>query len=145
MTMEAEFNQVFVAAFIRILAGVLFLFQGYDKIVNIGLEATRDTIENSLTRKRIPSSMVSLIVAYTSWIELIGGVLLITGLFTYPAIYLLCINILIVTVGFSMVKAMWENTQVYVRLILLIFLLLVPSSWNEFSIDQFFDLHHLKP
>lgn len=143
--MEAEFNQIFVAAFVRILAGVLFLFQGYDKIFNIGIQATRDTIENSLTRKRIPTILVSFIVTYTSWIELIGGVLLIAGLFTYPAIYLLCLNILIVTIGFSMAKAMWENTQVYVRLILLIFLLLVPSSWTVFSLDQLFDLHHLKP
>lgn len=143
--MEAEFNQIFVAAFIRMLAGVLFLFQGYDKIFNIGMEATRDTIKNSLTHKRIPTVLVSFIVTYTSWIELACGALLIAGLFTYPAIYLLCVNILIVTIGFSMVKAMWENTQVYVRLILLIFLLLIPSSWAVFSLDQFFDLHHLEP
>lgn len=143
--MEAEFSQIFVAAFIRVLAGVLFLFQGYDKLFNIGMKATRAAIETNLTRQRIPSSLVGLIVTYTSWIELIGGALLVTGLFTHPTVYLLCINILIVTIGFSMAKAMWENTQVYVRLILLIFLLLIPPSWNVFSIDQLLGLHNLQP
>lgn len=137
-----ELNHAVAVATVRILAGILFLFQGYDKIFNIGISELKNTI-SSINKNRLPDGLIYGISAYTSWVELICGFLLILGFFKFFAIYLLCINIIIVALGFSMAKPMWENNLVFIRLVLLIFLLVTPGSWDLISFDHLFNISGL--
>jgi putative oxidoreductase len=141
--MITDLNYAVAIATARILTGVLFLFQGYDKVFNIGMKNLQLTLSTNFNNHKIPSGIIGFIAVYTSWIEFICGFLLILGIFKYFAIYLLCLNLVIVAVGFSMSKPMWENSMLFVRLALLLFLLTTPTEWDKFSIDYLFALSKL--
>lgn len=139
-----ETNFAIAALTVRIVAGILFFFQGYDKIFNIGMRDLRETLSTGINQKKLPESVVGFIAVYTSWVELIAGFLLIIGFFKIFAISLLCLNIIIVTAGFSMSKPMWDNNLVFMRLALLIFLLVIPQHWDIISFDHLFQLSKLR-
>lgn len=61
--------------------------------------------------------------------------MLILGLFQYPALILLGINLLMVAVAFGLNTAMWDTKYVLPRLILLLLLLIAPPAWDEWSLD----------
>lgn len=126
----------FLSFFIRISAGILFFFQGYDKIFKIGIRGVIETIGPSYRSKGFPEFSISLISFLTSWIELVGGLLLIIGLMKYPAIYLLCFDLLIVITGMSILDPVWDMKLVLPRLICLVVLLLLPSGSDVFSLDR---------
>jgi putative oxidoreductase len=139
-----ELNFAIAVVTVRILTGILFFFQGYDKIFNIGMHDLRETISTGLNKKKLPESVVGFIAVYTSWVELIAGFLLIIGFFKLFAVSLLCLNLIIVSIGFSMSKPMWDNNLVFIRLVLLIFLLVVPQEWDIISFDHLFQLSKLR-
>lgn len=141
--MITDINLTIAIATARIFAGILFFFQGYDKVFNIGMKDLQFTLGASLNRHKLPAGVIGFIAIYTSWVELLCGFLLILGFFKYFAIYLLCLNLLIVAVGFSMSKPMWDNNMVFVRLTLLLFLLISPTEWDKFSLDYLFALSKL--
>ena len=141
--MISDLNYAIAMATVRIIAGVLFFFQGYDKVFRIGVDRLRETIRVTLQGKSIPDSALSAIAIFTSWVELICGFLLIIGFFKYYAIYLLCLSLLIVVTGFSLVKPMWENNHMFIRLILLLILLVAPVEWDRFSLDYLYLLSKL--
>ncbi len=139
-----ELNFAIAVVTVRVLTGILFFFQGYDKVFNIGIHDLRETISTGLSKKKLPESVVGFIAVYTSWVELIAGFLLIIGFFKLFAVSLLCLNIIIVSIGFSMSKPMWDNNLVFIRLVLLIFLLVVPQHWDIISFDHLFQLSKLR-
>ena len=61
--------------------------------------------------------------------------MLILGLFQYPALILLGLNLLMVAVAFGLNTAMWDTKYVLPRLILLLFLLIAPPAWDQWSLD----------
>lgn len=133
--MTNELHLAVATLTVRVLAGILFAFQGYDKVFFTGMNSLQNAIRATLGDKRLPSGMIRLIALTTSWMELIGGLLLIVGLFTPWAIYLLCLDLIIVSAGFSYAKTMWDSGHVLFRLMLLIFLLLVPETQYCISLD----------
>jgi putative oxidoreductase len=128
-----EVAAVFVA---RVLLGLLFFFQGYDAIFNIGMKNAVEAYKASFANKSIPQSLIVLGSWFTSYTELIGGTLLIVGLFKYAALYLLGANLIIAAVGFGLNEPMWSTKHVWPRLILLLLLLIVPQGWDLLSIDH---------
>ena len=141
--MISDTNYAIATATVRIFAGVLFLFQGYDKVVNVGMKEVKSTMKTGLGNKKVPDWFLGLITVFSSYVELICGFLLLAGFFRYFAAYLLCADLLLVSVGFSMVKPMWDTSHVLVRLMLLIFLLIIPAEWDRFSLDYLFALSKL--
>jgi uncharacterized membrane protein YphA (DoxX/SURF4 family) len=138
--MVSDYAPVIAVATARIITGVLFFFQGYDKVFSVGLPRIKETMRVGTASWRLPFSFIGVVAMYTSYVELIAGFLLILGLLKYIAIYLLCLDLLIVSVGFSMAKPMWETGHVFIRLSLLILLLLLPPAWDLFSIDHLLQL-----
>jgi putative oxidoreductase len=136
--MIPDMNHAIAIATIRIIAGVLFFFQGFDKVFHVGITQIRQAMRLQLGGKSFPDGLLSLIVIFTSYVELLCGFLLILGLFKYYSIYLLCFSLLLVVTGFSYAKPMWENNHLFVRLILLATLLLTPVDWDRFSLDYLF-------
>lgn len=139
---EISQYHIYVAVSIaRIFLGLLFLFQGIDAIFNIGLKEVTATYQAGFSNKRIPKQLTRAAAWYTSYTELIGGALLILGLWQYPALYCLGINLLIAALGFGIVTPLWDVRHVWPRLSLVLFLLLVPTEWFKWSLDAL--LFHL--
>lgn len=120
----------------RVFLGCLFLFQGYDAVFNVKIKNVIATFENDLIREGIPRFLIVWGSWFTSYSELIGGTLLIVGLFQYPVLFMLGLNIIIAAIGFGINTPVWDTRHVFPRLVLLLLLLIVPQSWNTFSIDH---------
>lgn len=122
---------------VRVFTGILFFFQGYDKIFRMGLKTTYDTVMPSYQKAGIPSGMTRGFIFLTSWIELIGGILLILGLLKYAALYALGADLLIVALSMSILNPMWDMQYIFPRLLLVLFLLIFPSSLDIIALDHF--------
>lgn len=126
----------FLPLMIRLILGSLFFFQAYHKLFKIGLKETNQTIYSGYRDTKVPEWFIRLSVSLSTYIELIGGVLLFFGLFTPIAMILLGINLIMVTIGFSYLKGIWDMQHVFPRLALLIALFLIPLSWDIWSLDS---------
>ncbi|MBL7919918.1 MAG: DoxX family membrane protein [Bacteroidia bacterium] len=120
----------------RVFLGCLFLFQGYDAVFNIKIKNVIATFENDLIHKGIPRFLIVWGSWFTSYSELIGGTLLIVGLFNYPVLFMLGLNLIIAAIGFGINTPVWDTRHVFPRLALLLLLLIIPQNWNTFSIDH---------
>src|SRR5689334_8573111 len=86
----------------RLLLGILFLFQGYDKVFVVKMRTVIETIEPSYRKIKLPGFMISLVAYFTSYVELLGGLFLIVGIFKYTSLYLLGADLIIVSIGMSL-------------------------------------------
>lgn len=142
--MLTDLNLTIAIATARIIAGILFFFQGYDKVFKVGIKEVSKIMKLSLGNRNLSDSFLVAISTVTSWIELVCGILLILGLLKYFALYLLCLNLILVVAGFSMSKPMWDTGHVFIRLTLLLLLLLTPIEWDKLSLDYLLALLKLK-
>jgi uncharacterized membrane protein YphA (DoxX/SURF4 family) len=130
-----QYNLSFAFAIARVILGILFLLQGYDKIFKVKI---KNVVEAYELPQAYPfsNSMVWAGTIFTSFAELIGGLLLIAGFLTNYTLYLLGIDLILVVLAMSAMNPLWDMKFVFPRLTLLIFLLIAPMSWNMLSIDH---------
>jgi putative oxidoreductase len=131
-----QYHETAAVLIARIFLGMLFFFQGYDAVFNVKVSNVILTFEQSFREKGLPRFFTVTGSWFTSLTELGCGMLLILGLFTYPALYLLGANLLFAAFGFSFNSPVWDTKYVMPRLMLLLFLLIVPASWNVWGLDQ---------
>ncbi|MDP1803319.1 MAG: DoxX family membrane protein [Bacteroidota bacterium] len=131
-----QYHQIAAVLIARIFLGFLFLFQGYDAVFNIKVKNVIATFQVNFENKPIPKFFIVAASWFTSYTELIGGILLIAGLFEYFALYLLGLNLIIAAIGFGINTPMWDTRYVLPRLLLILFLLVVPQEWNVLSLDH---------
>ena len=124
---------VFIA---RVFLGCLFFFQGYDAVFNVKIKNVIATFEAGFENKGIPKFLTAVASWFTCYTELIGGALLILGLFEYGALYLLGLNLIVAAIGFGINTPMWDTKYVPPRLLLILILLFVPQSWSVLSLDH---------
>jgi putative oxidoreductase len=120
----------------RLFLGILFFVQGYDKVFRVKVQTVYTTMLPSFNRLNMNSTLVKIMAYITSYLELVGGLLLILGLFTKAALVLLGVDLLIVAIGLGMLTPMWDMQHAFPRLILLLILLVLPDYWNIFSLDE---------
>jgi putative oxidoreductase len=126
---------------VRTFAGILFLFQGYDKLFIVKMKGVISTFALDADRQNIPRFMVTMIAYYTSIVEFFGGAALILGLFTNYTLYLLGLDLLLVGLAFSIMQPMWDMKFVFPRFVLVIALLLMPDGYNTISIDNLLNIN----
>ncbi len=131
-----QYQYVAAALIARLFLGCLFFFQGYDAVFNIKVKNVISTFETDFTKKGVPRFLIVAASWFTSWSELIGGLLLIVGLFQYVSLYILGLNLIIAAMGFGIITPVWDTRYAFPRLALILLLLLIPNSWNTFSIDH---------
>lgn len=136
--MIATQNEITAAFIARVFLGLLFFFQGYDAIFNIKIKNVIRTYETSFSQKGIPKLLTTGAAWFTSFAEFVGGLLLIVGVLQYYTLTVLGIDLLIASIGFGIVAPMWDMRHVFPRLIILLFLFLIPESWNAISLDNLF-------
>jgi putative oxidoreductase len=130
-----QYHDVAAVFIARVFLGLLFFFQGFDAVFNIKVRNVIEAYENSFANKGIPRFITVLGSWFTSYVELIGGFLLVFGLFEYCALYLLGLNLIIASIAFGITSPIWDMRFVFPRLVLLLFLLLMPYTFHSWSLD----------
>ncbi len=136
----ADYKFEITGLMIRIFAGILFLFQGYDKLFKIKMKGVIGSFTMDTDRQNIPRSAVSLVAYYSSIVEFVGGMLLIFGLFTNYTLYALGLDLVLVCFAFTYMEPLWDMKHVFPRFLLVVLLLLLPNDYNKFSLDHLLNL-----
>jgi len=131
---QADLNYNLAEVFVRCFLGILFIFQGYDKLFVVKIKNVINAFHNETDRKHIPEFLLVFTSYFTSITEFIGGFLLITGLFHQIVPIILAINLLVVAFAFSFIRPMWDLQHVFPRVILLTLILLL-SNYFYFGLD----------
>ncbi len=121
---------------IRVFTGIIFLFQGYDKLFSVKLKQVVDTFDDEAEKKHIPKTLVIISSYYSSIIEFTGGLFLLLGIFKPIVLTLLGIDLLMVAVAFSSLEAMWDMKHVFPRLVLVSIMMILPPHWEFFSLSN---------
>jgi uncharacterized membrane protein YphA (DoxX/SURF4 family) len=129
-------NEAVLTFVFRIILGILFFFQGYDKVFRVKVSGVIDYFGQELGTIKVPGFIVTSTAWFTSFAELICGALLILGLFKTYALYILGIDLIIVAGAFSLINPVWDMELLYPRLILLGILLYLPAGWDVISLDH---------
>lgn len=133
-----DLNKVVSAFTVRTILGLIFLMQGFGKIFTWGMENVINAeFFNGTFKDILPAYLINATAYYTSYIELIGGFLLLIGLKTNYALYALASVLIIVTFGHGLAEPIWDLSHVMYRTILLVTLLILPKEWDKFSVDYF--------
>lgn len=129
-------NQQIGITTIRLILGLIFLMQGIGKVFKFGLDAVYENFFKATYIELLPEFLLKFTAYYTSYVELIGGALLLLGLFRNYALYALASVLVIVTFGHGLVDPVWDITHVMYRTVLLVALLLLPTDWDRFTLDE---------
>lgn len=120
----------------RVLLGVIFFMQGYGKVFKWGVEKVYNMDFFYPTYKdMLPDIIIRITAYYTSYVELIGGVLLLIGYKRDWALYGLATVLIIVSFGHGLAEPIWDMSHVIFRAALLISLFLFPKEWDRYSLD----------
>jgi putative oxidoreductase len=129
-------NQSIAVLFTRLLLGIIFFMQGYGKIFKWGVDKVFNMDFFYPTYKDLlPGFIIRVTAYYTSYVELIGGFLLILGYKRDWALYGLASVLIIVSFGHGLAEPIWDMTHVIFRAMLLISLLIIPKDWDRYSLD----------
>lgn len=144
MNFSTDYKYFALEFLLRIFCAIIFLFQGYDKLFKVKIPGVIDAFHGDAEKKHVPSSLVHLMVYYSSIVEFFGGLLLILGFLKNIALILLGIDMVLVAVAFSFMNPVWDMKHVFPRLLLICILLAMPKHWEFFSIDELLRVFVLK-
>lgn len=128
-------NKTIAAFFARVLLGIIFMMQGIGKVFTWGLDGVYNSFK-PYEETFLPKFLVVFSAYYTSYVELIGGALLVIGLFKNYALYALASVLLIVSFGHGLTSPIWNLNDVMWRALLLLFLLTIPKEWDKWQIER---------
>lgn len=131
--LTATLNRTIGVLMMRTLLGIIFLMQGYGKVFTWGMAGVYGSFEPY--EEKLPAFLVKFAAYYTSFAELIGGLLLVLGLLRNYALYALGLVLLIVSFGHGLSAPIWDLSHVFPRAVLLITLLLIPQQWDQWHLD----------
>lgn len=126
----------FLPFMIRVILGSLFFFQAYEKLFRIGLDESYRVFQEDAQRKNVPIWFMKGSVIISSYIELIAGFMLIIGFFQSYAMFLLGINLIMVSIGFGYLQGLWDIRHVFPRIVLLALLYVIYDGPHLWSIDN---------
>lgn len=135
-----EYKLQITQTIIRVFLGTLFFFQAYDKVFRVRISGVVNAFIEDAEHLHIHKPWVIVVTYLTSFVELIGGLLLITGLFTNYVLVALGVDLLLVCFAFSLIRPMWDLQHVFPRLVMVSALLLMPNEYNQFSLDYLLNL-----
>ncbi|MBR9833037.1 DoxX family membrane protein [bacterium] len=131
----------FLPFMLRVILGSLFFFQAYDKLFRIGLQKNYHVYEEDCRKRKVPLSFMKISVLFSSYIELLGGLFLMIGVFQHFTLLLLGLNLIMVSVGLGFLQGLWDLRHVFPRLILLTLIYLIPKendTWNFHTLFNMF-------
>lgn len=129
-------NKAVATLTIRLLLGFIFLMQGYGKVFTYGMDMVYQGFFLETYKDLLPEFLIYGTAYFTSYAELICGLMLVVGLKRDYALYVLAAVLVIVTFGHGLAEPIWDLSHVMPRAILLVSLLLLPKDWDRFSVDR---------
>ena len=132
--MKTTLNRTAAAFITRVLLGLIFLMQGYGKVFSFGMDALYQSF--APYEQKLPKFLVVFAAYFTTYAELIGGLLLVLGLFRNYALYALGAVLLIVSFGHGLSQPIWDLSHVFPRAVLLIALLVMPQDWDQWQVEK---------
>ena len=121
---------------VRLLAGILFFAQAYEKIFKVKLKNVVEVFGVQFQEQIISKPVMTASIYISSFVELTCGGLLILGLFRSVALYLLSADLLLVAIAFSLIKPMWDMQFYFPRIVFIVLLLLLPPQWDVWCLDS---------
>ncbi len=135
--MELFTNESVLTFTLRVILGILFFMQGYDKVVKVKLPGVVKSFRYEFGNVKMPDFILVSAAYFSSLIELLGGLTLIIGLFTKYSLYLLGIDLILVVAAFSLINPVWDMKIVFPRIIIWSVLMVIPEAYNKLSLDYF--------
>jgi putative oxidoreductase len=132
-----NYSYPFAELFLRIILGIVFTLQGFDKIFVVGIGKVSETFKEEFRQKSLPGFIFPLTAVYSSLIEFCGGILILLGLFKMYAVIFLCLDLALVTVAFSLLDPGGNLKMIFPRIVLMIFLLMMPADIEYWTLDSF--------
>ncbi len=120
---------------LRIILGILFFMQGYDKVVKVKMDGVVKSFRYEFGNVKMPDFILVISAYFSSFIELVGGFALIIGLFTKYVLFLFGLDLILVVVAFSLINPVWDMKIVFPRIVIWSILMVLPESWNKLSVD----------
>jgi uncharacterized membrane protein YphA (DoxX/SURF4 family) len=136
--MDNQSSRAVGVLFTRVLLGIIFFMQGFGKIFVFTVPVVYAKFFAVFEPTILPKWLIWTTACYTSYVELIGGFLLVVGLFRKYALCLLALDLVIVSFGHGMLEPIWDLSHVIPRAILLIILFFVPREWDRWHADRVF-------
>ena len=124
--------------FTRALLGIIFLMQGFGKIFTYTVPVVYGKFFKEFETTFLPKWLIWATAYYTSYIELIGGLLLILGLFRRWVLCLLAIDLVVVAFGHGLLEPIWDLSHVIPRAVLLLVLFFLPAEWDRYRASALF-------
>jgi len=134
--MSSQRMRIVGILFARMLLGIIFFFQGFGKIFTYSVPKVYLMFFKEFERTFLPKWVIWATAYYSSYAEMICGALLILGLFRKCAMYLLAIDLLIISFGHGLLEPIWDLSHVFPRAILLLILFFAPQDWDKWNLDQ---------
>jgi uncharacterized membrane protein YphA (DoxX/SURF4 family) len=130
--------------FIRALLGIIFFMQGWGKVFSWTIPKVYAMFFRDFEKTFLPKWSIWGTAYYTSWVELLGGMLLIIGLFRKYVLFFLAFDLLLVSFGHGLLETIWDLQHVFPRAILLILLMLLPQRWDRWNADRLLQRSNIK-
>ena len=125
---------------VRVFTGLLFLFRGYDKVFKVGIKGCVEAFKVDTYKLKIPDSLLTMVVVFTSFTEFLGGAFLILGfLYKYTLIFL-GLDLIIVSIAFGLVQPMWDTKHAFPRFLLIVLNMFVLIQFDKFTLDKLFKI-----
>jgi putative oxidoreductase len=112
--------------------------QGYGKVFTYTVPVVYDKFFKDFEPTFLPKWLIWATAYYTSYIELIGGLFLILGLFRRWVIHLLAIDLIVVAFGHGLLEPIWDLSHVMPRALLLLVLFFLPAEWDRYCTPALF-------
>lgn len=125
---------------LRTVTGILFFFQGYDKIFMVKIPNVVLTFQDPIKKSFLPNILLKPLVILSSFTEMFGGLFLFFGLFKFCTLALLSVNLVFVAFSFSSIKAMWDMQYFIPRFAFVLILWVIPFSHDIYSLDKLFGI-----
>lgn len=135
---RAGVDRAWAILFARLVLGLIFFMAGFWKVFQLGpLEHVRKFFL-PYTDTFLPTWSLWLAGLLIPFIELVAGALVLVGLKTRVALISLGFILAVVTFGHLLKEPLYEfHTHVIPRLVLLLFVLILPRKDDKFSVDYF--------
>ena len=137
MAAEDRVNRSWAILFARLVLGLIFFMAGAWKVFTLGPVAhARQLFVEPYAQSFLPPWSLWATGVVIPWVELVAGGLLLVGVRTREALLALGGVLVLVTFGHLVLEPLYEfHTHVIPRLALLLFLLVMPSSEDHFSVE----------